>query len=45
MLTECMEYNEENIWIMCILIKGYLDQIAEGLNIYLKNIWLFGQVT
>lgn len=25
MLTECMEYNEENIWIMGVLIKGYLD--------------------
>lgn len=36
MLTECMDYND-TIWIICVLIQGYLDQMVEELNIYLKK--------
>lgn len=39
MLTECMDCNKE--WIMYILIKGYLDQTAEELNIIkILTLWL-----
>lgn len=37
MLIECMEYYKGNIWIVCKLIKVFLDQIVEELNVYFKK--------